>query len=743
MDSAKSTKSVQSKRNSGLLKALLLVLAGLAINLVFSNLTKLLELPLYIDNVGVIISSVMGGYIPGITTGYLTNAINGISDSSSYYYGTLSVINAVIAAYGAHRGWFKKFHTIILTIILLTISGGVLGSILTWMLYGFDYESAKVFAQHFYDGGMSPFWAQFCSDVIYDVIDKTVTIIFVLILLKLSDILFGLRKVDFSFWHQNVLNEEQIKAVKKSKARKSSLRQKVLILVSVVMIIVALVTAGISFLLYREKLIEDNMDMGTGITNITAELLDTGKIGYYINKNYKDDEYKMILSSMERIARSHGDIKYVYVVRMTPSGYEAVFDADIGDENHWRPGQIIPFQEHFEPYISDALRGEDIPPIVMDDEYGWLLSIFKPVRNEMGQTVCYSCVDIRMSHLLDDEKNFLAKVISLFVGFFIMVLAIFVWLTDYCLVYPINAISITSRNLADKLGGGEKEGAEKIRNLDICTGDEIETLYLAITKMSGDIVQKVADIEEQKDTINNMQNALIHVLANMVENRDKFTGNHVKNTAAYAKIILEELKKKDKYKDIITDDYEYTIINSAPLHDVGKINVPDSLLNKNGRLTDEEFKQMQNHTLAGQNIIDEAANMVKNASYLQEAKNLAAYHHEKWNGTGYPYGLKGEDIPLSARIMAVADVFDALVSRRSYKPGFPIEKALDIIREGSGTHFDPEIAETFLKAEKDVRRVAQENYERDNPDEPAKHEEAAKPEADAKAEGSEKTEEKK
>ncbi|MBR4540829.1 MAG: hypothetical protein IKO54_01485 [Lachnospiraceae bacterium] len=197
MDSAKSTKSVQSKRNSGLLKALLLVLAGLAINLFFSNLTKILELPLYIDNVGVIISSVMGGYIPGITTGYLTNAINGISDSSSYYYGTLSVINAVIAAYGAHRGWFKKFHTIILTIILFTISGGVLGSILTWMLYGFDYESAKVFAKNFYDGGMSPFMAQFYSDVLYDVIDKTVTVILVLILLKLSDILFGLKKVDF------------------------------------------------------------------------------------------------------------------------------------------------------------------------------------------------------------------------------------------------------------------------------------------------------------------------------------------------------------------------------------------------------------------------------------------------------------------------------------------------------------------------------------------------------------------
>ena len=358
----------------------------------------------------------------------------------------------------------------------------------------------------------------------------------------------------------------------------------------------------------------------------------------------------------------------------------------------------------------------------MDDEYGWLLSIFKPVQNDKGETVCYSCVDIRMSHLWDDEKNFLAKVISLFIGFFILVLAIILWLTDYCLVYPINALSITAGKMADNLGGQVKESAETIRNLNISTGDEIETLYLALSKTSEDIVLKVADIEEQKDTISKMQNALITVLANMVENRDKYTGNHVKNTAAYAKIILDRLKEDDRYKDIITEEYEDVIINSAPLHDVGKIQIPDALLNKNGRLTDEEFKQMKSHTLAGQNIISEAADMVKNSEYLNEAKNLAAYHHEKWDGSGYPYGLKGEEIPLSARIMAVADVFDALVSKRSYKPGFPIDKAFDIIKEGAGTHFDPNIADIFLKADKEVRRVAIANQQRDAEDEAAAEE---------------------
>lgn len=718
MDSVQST---QGKQKSGLLKAMLLVLAGLAINLFFSNLTKLLELPLYIDNVGIILTSILGGYIPGIAVGYITNAINGIGDSSSYYYGTLSVINAVIAAYGARRGWFKKFHTILLSILLFSISGGALGSVLTWMLYGFDPTSPdnKYFATMFYEKGYPPFWAQFCSDMVYDVIDKTVTVILVLLILYVIRTLFKIKKVDFTFWHQNVLSDEQIQKVKNSKARRNSLRMKVMVLLSTVMIIIALVTAGIGFFLYRSKLIENNEDMGTGITNITAEMLDTSRINEYIKYNYKDEEYNMILAQMEKIARSHGDIKYVYVVRMTPMGYEAVFDADIGDENHWKPGQYIPFQEHFEPYISDAIRGEDIPPIVMDDEYGWLLSIFKPVHNDKGETVCYSCVDIRMSHLWDDEKNFLAKVISLFIGFFIMVLAIIMWLTDYCLVYPINAMSIAAGKMADNLGGQVKESAETIHNLNITTGDEIETLYLALNKTSDDIVYKVADIEEQKDTISKMQNALITVLANMVENRDKYTGNHVKNTAAYAKIILDRLKQDDRYKDIITDEYEDVIINSAPLHDVGKIQIPDALLNKNGRLTDEEFKQMKSHTLAGQNIITEAADMVKNSEYLNEAKNLAAYHHEKWDGSGYPYGLKGEEIPLSARIMAVADVFDALVSKRSYKPGFPVEKAFDIIKEGAGTHFDPNIAEIFLKAEKEVRRVAWANSERDAKEEAA------------------------
>ena len=155
------------------------------------------------------------------------------------------------------------------------------------------------------------------------------------------------------------------------------------------------------------------------------------------------------------------------------------------------------------------------------------------------------------------------------------------------------------------------------------------------------------------------------------------------------------------------------VVNSAPLHDIGKIQVSDTILNKPGKLTDEEFEIMKTHTTAGAEVIANAIKMVsaENSGYLNEAMDLAHYHHEKWNGTGYPCGLKGEETPLSARIMAVADVFDALISKRSYKEGFPFEKAMAIIDEGSGSHFDPQVAGAFLRASDEVYRVMNSNME--------------------------------
>ena len=147
------------------------------------------------------------------------------------------------------------------------------------------------------------------------------------------------------------------------------------------------------------------------------------------------------------------------------------------------------------------------------------------------------------------------------------------------------------------------------------------------------------------------------------------------------------------------------MVRSAPLHDIGKINIPDEVLNKPGKLDDEEFEIMKTHTTAGKRIIENAISTVEGDNYLKEARNMAAYHHERWDGKGYPEGIHGEVIPLSARIMAVADVFDALTSPRVYKPAFPLEKALSILDEGKGTQFDPKCVEVFMDSLAEVRVI--------------------------------------
>lgn len=199
--------------------------------------------------------------------------------------------------------------------------------------------------------------------------------------------------------------------------------------------------------------------------------------------------------------------------------------------------------------------------------------------------------------------------------------------------------------------------------------------------------------------VTGMQSGIITMMAEIVENRDDNTGGHIRRTAGYVESIARELQKQGSYRDILTDGYINDIIVAAPLHDIGKIHISDAVLNKPGKLTQEEFEIMKTHTTAGQKLLEHAREELGESGYLNTAVEMAAYHHEWWNGGGYPYGISGEEIPLCARIMAVADVFDALTSKRCYKDAMPLEKAYAIIREESGTHFDPVVAEAFLAAD--------------------------------------------
>lgn len=203
-------------------------------------------------------------------------------------------------------------------------------------------------------------------------------------------------------------------------------------------------------------------------------------------------------------------------------------------------------------------------------------------------------------------------------------------------------------------------------------------------------------VRRQTAKIDRIQHELIIGLANLIESRDGSTGAHVKRTSQYVELIVEELRNRGMYETIITDDYVYNLVKAAPMHDIGKIAVPDNVLQKPGRLTEEEFEVMKRHAAEGGKIIRSIMGGIEEPYYIQIASDVASFHHEKWNGEGYPSGISGENIPLGARIMAVADVFDALISKRCYKEAMPVDKAFQIIEESAGEHFDPQIAKVFL-----------------------------------------------
>ncbi len=204
------------------------------------------------------------------------------------------------------------------------------------------------------------------------------------------------------------------------------------------------------------------------------------------------------------------------------------------------------------------------------------------------------------------------------------------------------------------------------------------------------------------------RDATIYALASLAETRDNETGNHIRRTQHYVRALAVALRDHPRFAAALTDEAIELVYKSAPLHDIGKVGIPDAILLKPGKLTTEEFEVMKTHTTLGRDAIAAAEAVLNDpSSFLRHARDIAYSHQEKWDGSGYPLGLSGEDIPLSGRLMAVADVYDALISRRVYKPAFPHDKAVAIIRDGRGSHFDPDMVDAFLSIHEDFRAIAQ------------------------------------
>ncbi len=230
-----------------------------------------------------------------------------------------------------------------------------------------------------------------------------------------------------------------------------------------------------------------------------------------------------------------------------------------------------------------------------------------------------------------------------------------------------------------------------------------------LNEIENEVHDKSTEIEKNRLKIIKMQDHTIESLSNLVENRDEDTGEHVLRTREYVELIAVQMMKDGYYPEILTPRYIRLLKRAAPMHDIGKIVVPDAILKKAGRFTTEEFEQMKRHASEGGRIVHQILDGYETPEYIQITADIATHHHEKWDGTGYPNNLAGKNIPFGARIMAIADVFDALVSPRVYKSPMSYEEAYQLIEEGIGSQFDPIIAQEFLKI-KDKAAAINERY---------------------------------
>lgn len=215
------------------------------------------------------------------------------------------------------------------------------------------------------------------------------------------------------------------------------------------------------------------------------------------------------------------------------------------------------------------------------------------------------------------------------------------------------------------------------------------------------------EVTKRTQEISAIQNVTILVMASLAETRDLDTGNHIRRTQHYVKALANQLQFHPRFSHFLSTQMIETLYKSAPLHDIGKVGIPDAILLKPGKYLPEEFEIMKTHTTLGRDAIDHAEIQLGiKVEFLRIAKEIAYYHHEKWDGGGYPTGMSGDDIPISARLMALADVYDALISKRVYKKGMSHERAVSIIMEGKGSHFDEDIVEAFLQIQDEFRTIA-------------------------------------
>ncbi len=686
------------------------VLIGIAVNVLLSYITDRFELPMFLDTAGTIAVAALCGYLPGIITAVVTNALCMLFNQHALYFAFINALIAVFTALFVRRYSLQKLKNLTFFVMITALFCGSVSALVQWGLFKEAQnaqigEAAATFAA---STGLSRFPSFLIVNILINILDKGLTSAAATLALILVPQELAAR-INKGSLRQRPLSREELKNMREwSRNVRHSIRFRTARTLMGALLALVLIIGFIGARLFFDSMKNEKTEAAREATKFAASVIDPEMVPVYIEEGRDAPGYAETEEMFYKIRSTAKGVEYLYALKIGPEGCVFIFDlaSEEGPEP-FEPGDFVPIEEAFKPLLPMLLAGEEIEPVEDDDAWNWMRTVYYPVKDENGRCVCYVGADVSMDMLSESTALLMLKVLLILAGFFILILAYSLRATEIYTTYPVNSIALCVDGFVTA-GSDQKKldaNVKRLRSLGIRTEDELEKLYHSICEMSLNQTEQLRAITHFSDATAKMQDGLIITMADMVENRDSDTGAHIQKTAAYVKIIADGLQKKGYYAEKVTNKYKSDVVRSAPLHDVGKINISDTILNKPGKLTDEEYEIMKTHTTIGKNILENAIGTVQGENYLKEARNMAAYHHERWDGKGYPEGLHGEVIPLSARIMAVADVFDALTSPRVYKPAFPLEKALSIIQEGAGTQFDPKCVEVFMESLSEVKAV--------------------------------------
>ena len=681
---------------------------GLAMNICGKLAMQSTGLPLYLDTIGTIMVSALGGFLPGITVALCTNILSFFIEPTSIYYDPLNILIAIITVVVTQHGWLKGFWKNLLYVFILACIGGGIGGLLYWYLnddvIGLYNKGA---IQYLMSYGYSKFWAYYVVNFGFDFLDKLLTVQIVKI------ILFLLPKKNWTkfkiiLWQQNPLEENEQIEIGRRETRGLNLNKKIIILLVSFSIGISIICTTICYWIFINYVIEQHKNLAIGVAKIAASTVDAESVELYLEDEHEYASYTTTEQMLTTLQNETPDVNYVYVYKITSDGCIVIFDVDENAETRNKLGDVITFDPSFKKDIPLLLSGNRIEPVVSNDQFGWLLTAYEPVYDSYGDCVCYAGVDITMVGIQNYEIDFIIKQLCIFSGFLFFFIALSLTIAKYHLILPIESMAEAASNATYEDEEKRIRSQNKLAKMNIRTGDEIENLYKGLLTTAETGVKYYASNQRRAEAIEKMQISLVSLLADLVENRDGQVAGNSKKTSEIVMAIARSMGRLGYYGDFWNEKYIRDLGLATPLHDIGKMTIPESILNKEGALTEEEFEIMKTHTNNGARFIENAIEQMPDVDYLELACDMAFSHHERWDGNGYPVGIAGEEIPLSARIMSVADVFDAVTTDRVYKKSISVDEAFELIEAEAGRQFDPLVVDAFLRVKDEIIKIVEE-----------------------------------